>query len=171
MPAPAADFRTFAFDTGRVDAAAKSVGRDPYWKMYAAENIVRVVVNSILSAQVGSGWWTVAVDPKIQGRVTSFKARYAANPWYGSPGRHEIYFTFLSDLAEIMRANAHLFLPAVPDIDAWVARIDQVVIPRNVVGHMNWPTKTDRKRIDVFHSDVKALAAELPLRGVQLRTP
>lgn len=161
----AADFRTYTFDRKRVEAAGKSLGKDPYWRLYAAENILRVIVNSVLSAQLGVGWWTTAVDQNVQGSVTRFRERYAARPWHSTPGKHEIYYTFLSDLADIMRANSHVFLPLVPDVDAWIAKVEQVALPRNIVGHMNWLTPTDRKRIEVFQSDVTALAQQLESGG------
>ena len=60
------DFRGYAFDPGRVDAAGKNVGQKVYWKLYVIENLVRVMAHSILTVQVGTNWWTVAVDPGIQ---------------------------------------------------------------------------------------------------------
>ena len=167
----AKDFRTYAFDVVRVDAAAKSVGRDPYWKLYAAENIVRVIVNTVLLGQLGPNWWQLAADPKIQKQAASFSTRYAQTPWYSTQGKHPIYFTFLGDLAEIMRANSNLFLPVIADIDAWIARIVQVNKPRNVIGHMNWPTQNDRNRISVFYSDLRALAVQIAATGTKLEIP
>lgn len=78
-----------------------------------------------------------------------------------APGSHDIYYVDLSDLNEIIRANSHLFLPVIPDIDAWMARIEQIRLPRNIVAHMNWPHATDRKRIDVFFADLQLLAQSL----------
>jgi len=45
-----------------------------------------------------------------------------------------------------------------------MARVEQVRLPRNVVAHMNWPSGTDRKRIDVFHDDLQALSSTLAAR-------
>ena len=61
-----------------------------------------------------------------------------------------------------MRANSNLFLPIIPEIDGWIARIEQLRLPRNVVAHMNFPSRTDQKRIDVFFEDSKVLVANLP---------
>lgn len=169
--AAAADFRTYAFDRKRVDAAAKSVGNDPYWRLYAAENMLRIIVNSVLTAQLGAGWWTAAVGQKVQGDVIRFQQRYSARPWHSTPGKHEIYYTFLSDLSDIMRANSNIFLPLIPDVDAWIARVEQVALPRNIVGHMNWLTVTDRKRIEVFQDDVAALAQQLESGDPPRRPP
>jgi hypothetical protein len=42
-----------------------------------------------------------------------------------------------------------------------LARLEQVRLPRNIVGHMNWLTVADRKRIDVMHADIQALLNHL----------
>lgn len=170
MPA-VADFRGHAFDAAKIDSCGKDVGRKLYWKFYAVENVIRVVVHSVLTAQVGPNWWTVAVDPDTQKQVARFRAQYATQPWHSTPGRHEIYYTFLSDLSEIIRANSHLFRPLIADIDAWIARIEQVRLPRNIVGHMNWLSTTDRKRIDVFYDDLQQLVKQLTGAGFSFLVP
>lgn len=155
------DFRTAAFDLGRVDSSGKHVGHTVYWKLYAIENIVRILIHSVLAVQINPNWWATAADAKLQGRVTSFKANYAQRPWHSTPGKHEIYYTFLSDLVELLRANSNLFLPLIQDIDQWILRLEQIKLPRNIVGHMNWLSLTDRKRIDVLHADIQALLRQL----------
>ena len=160
MPA-IGDFRTTTFDVGRVKTSGRNVGSNVYWKLYAIENVIRVIIHSVLSAQIGSNWWSTAVDSRIQGKVQRFRATYGASPWHSSPGQHEIYYLDLSDLNEIMRANSNLFAPVVPDVHQWIARIEQVRLPRNIVAHMNWPHQTDRQRIEVTYKDVQALANQL----------
>jgi hypothetical protein len=169
------DFRTYAFDASRIDASGKDVGRRVYWKLYAIENVLRVIVHSVLVVQVGPKWWTVAVDPTIQNKIQNLMGDYAKRPWHSTPGKHEIYYTFLGDLNRILTANSHLFQPLIPDIDQWIARIEQVRFPRNIVGHMNWLTPTDRTRIDVFFADVQHLvthiSAQLSSSGHSLSIP
>ena len=160
MPA-ATDFRRRAFSIATINASGRDVGRHVYWKLYAIENLVRVVVHSVLSVQIpGGNWWT-AVDQGLQSKVAGFRGQYANQPWHSTPGRHEVYYTFLSDLNAIITAHSHLFRPTIPDIDQWIARIEQIRLPRNIVGHMNWPSSTDRQRIDVFYQDFQALIKKL----------
>jgi len=165
------DFRSYAFDHNRIDAAGKNIGGKVYWKLYAIENLVRVIVHSILTVQAGPNWWSITVNPFIQGNVGRRMADYVNRPWHSTPGRHDIYYAFLSDLSKIITANSHLFMPVIPDIDQWIARIEQVRLPRNIVGHMNWPSKTDRQRIDVVHSDLQHLAQQLVGSGTALIIP
>lgn len=166
-----ADFRGYAIDAGRLDSSGKYVGRKVYWKLYAIENLIRIIVHSVLTAQVGSNWWNVAVDPGIQGSVRTRMAEYAKQPWHSTPGKHEIYYSFLSDLNKIITANSHLFKPHIADIDQWIARIEQVRLPRNIVGHMNWPSATDRNRIDVFYADIQHLVGHLLTTTLSLAIP
>jgi len=161
----ARDFRgTSGFDIGRVNSAGRDVGRRVYWKLYAVENAFRIIIHSVLSGQIGSSWWTTAVDTGLQRKAQGFRSKYTSKPWHTSPGSHDIYYVDLADLNEIIRANSHLFLPIIPDVDQWMARIEQIRLPRNVVAHMNWPNATDRKRIDVLYDDVMALSSSLAMK-------
>jgi hypothetical protein len=168
----AGDYRTFAFDVARVISSAKFVGRGPYWKLYAAENLLRVVVHTVLSLQIpGGDWWTQTVAPDVQKEANAAAKRYAARPWHTSPGVHGIYYITLYQLTEIIRTSSHLLTAAVPDVDQWILRLETVRYPRNIVGHMNFPTKTDQKRIDVLYDDVHALATKLVSDGYGLKIP
>jgi hypothetical protein len=170
--AAARDFRMSPlFDWMRVDAAGKNVGKDTYWKLYAIENTVRVLVHSILSQQVNANWWAVVADPKIQGDVKRRRKGYSSQPWHSTPGKHDVYYIFLSELGKIIASNSHLFRPHIKDIDNWVMRLEQIRLPRNIVGHMNWLTAVDRKRIDVVHSDLRLLTQKLMASGTMLSVP
>lgn len=170
MPTPT-DFRAHVWDPARVDAAGKYVARQVYWRLYAIENLARVLIHSVLTVQVGADWWQLSVDPGIQKGVTGRQAGYQGKPWHGTPGKHEVYYAHLSELARIMLTNSHLFAPVIPDIDQWILRIEQIRLPRNIAGHMNWLDAIDRKRIDVFHSDFQALLRQLGTTGLQLQIP
>jgi hypothetical protein len=137
------------------------IGSNLYWKLYFIENLYRILIHSILSAQIQNNWWSIAVDPKIQKRATNFKSNYQNKPWHTLPGQHDIYYVFLSDLNDIVRANSHLFITVVPDINNWIVKIEDISLPRNVVAHMNFPNRQDGNRIDVVYNDIKTLLASL----------
>lgn len=164
------DFRAYAFDPARVDAAGKYLSRQVYWKLYAIENMLRVLVHSVLTQQINKNWWNT-VDAGLQKQIVRFMAEYNTRPWHSRPGKHEIYYTFLSDINKIIASNSHLFRPIVPDIDLWVARIEQIRLPRNIVGHMNWLSDIDKKRIDVCYADLKTLIDQLKVAGRILIVP
>ena len=164
------DYRLSLYDISNVKASGQNIGRTVYWKLYTIENIVRIIINSILTAQIGTNWWTMAVSKTLQDKVSRYQKKYIAQPWYSSPGTHDIYYLDLTDYNEILRDNSHLFLPIIPDIDQWIARLEQVRLPRNVVAHMNWISTTDRNRINVVHTDIQNLAEHLD-SSIGLITP
>ncbi len=170
MPAPR-DFRKSAFSQVGVERCGKYIGRYNYWKLYAIENILRAALHSVLSRQIGPNWWAVAVDPDVQKRAVKVRATYASKPWHTSAGSHDIYYVFLPDISNIMRANSHLLAPVIPSINAWITKIDDIRIPRNLVGHMNFPNLADRQRIDALHRDMSSLVAEVQSHGLPVAIP
>jgi hypothetical protein len=167
----ARDFRLSTWDPARANRAGKNIGRTTYWKLYSIENAVRVVIHSILTIQIAPNWWNVAADRDMRKKIQAFQADYARQPWHTPPGPHELYYAQLGDLNKIIRANSNLFLPIIPDIDQWIARIEQIRLPRNVVAHMNWPNANDRRRIDLFQADIESLVGHLSTAGLNLIVP
>jgi hypothetical protein len=161
MAKTAVDFRSRAFDVTHVDASGKDLARTVYWKLYAIENLVRVLVHSILTLQLGKDWWLKAASVDLQKEVARRMTSYGNKPWHSTPGKHEVYYIYLSDLTKILTTNSPQFIPHIPDVDQWTARLEQIRFPRNIVGHMNWLTKVDRDRIDVCHADIQGLVTHL----------
>jgi hypothetical protein len=161
MPKAATDFRAYAFETSRVNFAGKDLGGKVYPKLYTIENLIRVIVHSVLTAQLGKNWWSLAANQTLQKEVSRRMKSYANRPWHSTPGKHEVYYIYLSDLTKILTANSAQVEPHIPDVDQWTARLEQIRLPRNIVGHMNWLSSTDRGRIDVCLADVEQLIAKL----------
>jgi len=155
------DFRQFAFQLNKIVRCGRNVGAEVYWKIYAIENTIRIVIHSVLSAQIHNNWWSVAVDQRIVENAQRFRRSYAANPRNASPGAHDIHLVFLSDLTEIMRANSHLISRIVPTTSQWIVTLEGIRLPRNLVGHMNFPNTYDRNAIDAAYAQLPALLALL----------
>jgi hypothetical protein len=155
------DFRQFAFQPDRIARSGRNIGAKVYWKLYAIENTIRIVLHSVLSVQVNPNWWALAVDARIVGNAQRFRRNYSAKPHNASPGTHDIHLTFLSDLTEIMRANSHLISPVVPTTNQWILTLEGIRVPRNLVGHMNFPNAYDRNAIDAAYAQLPALLAHL----------
>jgi hypothetical protein len=169
MPQPT-DFRGLAFEVRRIESSGRFLGRAAYWKLYALENLIRVVIHSVLSAAIHSNWWAVAVDSDIQAKAKFRRSNYRS-PWHTRPASHDIYNTFLRDLNEIIRANANLFRPKIPNIDEWILRIELIPFPRNVVCHMNFLETADRGWIDTLYSDLVALVRNLQANRLTISNP
>ncbi len=165
------DFRKYAFKPDRIDRCGRYIGGESYWKLYAIENTLRVVINSVLSAQINPNWWSTSADPRLVTNALRFRAQYTARPRHASPGRHDIYLVFLSDLNQIIRIHSHQFRPLIPDIDRWIARLEGIRLPRNLVGHMNFPNYYDRGRIHDAYQRLPVLLSRLRDRGIPLLIP
>lgn len=165
------DFRNASFRIDRIDRCGRYVGSKLYWKLYAIENTLRIVVNSVLTLQLGANWWSLAVDPNIASKAARFRVHYAARPRNASPGVTDIHLIFLSDLTEILRANSHQFLPLIPDTNSWIATLETIRVPRNLVGHMNFPNAFDKAAIDAAYSKLPSLIHQLMTNAVPIRIP
>lgn len=165
------DFRNYSYSSARVETCGRRVGSKLYWKLYAIENTIRIVIHSVLTAQISANWWTVAVDPGVVKQAARRRAAYAARPSNASPGVSDIHLVFLSDLTDILRANSHLFTPVLPDTDNWIATLESIRVPRNLVGHMNFPNAFDGQAIDSAYSQLPTLLEHLSTHSVPVLIP
>jgi|SRR3972149_8191772 len=171
MPRPA-DFRALPFELRNVSSSGQYLGSRIYWKIFLLENTLRVLINTILTAQLKTtDWFPQVADKKLKKRVKRFKADYAGHPKHNLPGNHDVYYLFLSDLTKILSFNSNQFRPVVKDIDQWIAKLEDVRIPRNLIAHMNWPNQSDELIIERTHTDLKKLLVDLISRGIILQIP
>ena len=166
------DFRNSPFARPRVEACGRFLGHRSYWKLYSIENYVRVILHSVLSLQIGPTWLDTSLDQKTKARVQQLKKDHLRRTVHTSPGRHDIYYLYLSDLTRIMAASRHLIAPVISDIDSWIVKMENVRIPRNLVGHMNFPNLSDRDRTDALHRELTALMQRLERQpGLKIANP
>jgi hypothetical protein len=132
---------------------------------------MRVILHSVLAAQVGPNWWATSVDPNTKKSIEALKQSYKKSV-HTLPGSHDIYYVYLSDLTKIMTSSRNLIIKVIADVDAWIVKMEGVRIPRNLVGHMNFPNTADRSRIDTLHNEVATLMQKLEKEpGLKIRIP
>jgi hypothetical protein len=165
------DFRQYAFQSNRIARCGRSIGSEVYWKIYVIENTIRIVIHSILSVQISPNWWTTGVDRTIRRNAQHFRQSYIANPHNASPGTHDIHLVFLKDLTEIIRANGHLISPVVPTTNQWIIALEGIRLPRNLVGHMNFPNTHDRNAIDAVYAQLPTLLTNLTAYPIPIVIP
>lgn len=170
MPTPG-DYRTNPYSLDYVLDSGKYMGDIVYWKVYAIENIVRIVICSVLEVQIGPNWWSVVSNRYIRKHVQSVRDSEAAFPNHTSPGSHDIYCIFLTDLTRIIAKTSHLFLPVIGDINLWVVRLEDIRIPRNLLGHMNWLNQNDRHLIRETYFEAKRLIRTIEEAGITIQIP
>jgi hypothetical protein len=165
------DFRNYSFLPARIDRCGRNIGTRLYWKLYAIENTIRIVIHSVLTVQIGPNWWALGVDRRIAAKAQSFRRSYAAKPKNALPGTHDIHLVFLSDLTEIIRANSNLFAPVIPTTNQWIATLEGIRVPRNLVGHMNFPNAYDRTTIDSAYAQLPSLLVDLTAFPIPIDIP
>lgn len=165
------DFRNYSFQALRIDRCGKNIAGSLYWKLYALENTVRIVINSVLLIELGSQWWTKGVAPHVRTEAGRRRIRAAAKPQHANPGAHDIYLIDLFELTEILRINSHLFRPIVPETDQWIVTLDGLRPSRSLVGHMNFPNAYDRSAIDGAYRQLPGLVARLDAKSIPLAIP
>jgi len=167
------DFRNYSYKSVRIDRCGRHIGSELYWKLYAIENTVRIVIHSVLTAQVGTDWWSeaVGVESTMAKNASKARARYAAKPQNANPGLSDIHLVTLKELTEILRVNSHLVIRVVPDVSDWIATLESIRVPRNLVGHMNFPNAFDRMAIDSAYSQLATLLGHLSTNRVPVLVP
>ena len=172
------DFREASFSKQKIEGCGKYLGRQTYWKLYIIENTLRIIINSILSVQYhekGGEWWADLAGSKAQQNADRNKKRYLVleAKFFSKPGKHPIYFVDIKDLGTIIRENFSLFVDVFGDksYNKLVVEIENIIIPRNIVAHMNFPTKTDTKRIDTFFQDINVYLDFLEDKEIEVRIP
>lgn len=165
------DFRTLPFSANKVVESGKYVGKAAYWRLHAIENLFRIIIHSVLSAQLSPNWWGLVIDHTTNGNVQRFKQRYLNLPGSTLPGSHDIYYLFLSDLNKIIASQRNLFIQPIPDIDQWIIKLEQIHLPRNIVGHMNWPSTADINRIDKTYKEARILVRKFHNSDISIIIP
>jgi hypothetical protein len=141
------DFRLCRPSKIRIRECGVYLGEALYPRLYFTENATRIIVHSVLTVQLPPPWPAIAIDADTAREILRVRASYLANPRNASAGSHDVYFLFLPKLSRIVRTNIGHFQQVIPTAQAWVAALDNVRLPRNLVGHMNWPKSFDRAAI------------------------
>lgn len=167
----AGDYRDAAsLDRALLSSSGRFLGKRLYWKLYFIENALRVVINSVLSLQFKTRDWIPSVTTKKERkRIEEQKRRSTGR--HNVPGKHDVYYLYLSQLTKIISFNSHQFDPVVPDIDNWVVKLEHLAISRNLIAHANWPNTYDLTIIEETHRDMVALLDYLKSKGVILTIP
>jgi hypothetical protein len=167
-----ADYRNLNWNASVLTTYGKKLGKDYYWKIYVSENTIRLLIHSVLVIQVGPDWWDRVVHPKIQKSAAKNRENYSAERPPRSPGRHDIYCTYLWNLGKILFDNKGYFYTLIPNVEKIIIALEKIRLPRNLVGHMNVLKTKDKRAITYFHklsiSTVKKLEQ---LQNFELKYP
>jgi hypothetical protein len=170
------DFRLYSeFTQPRVRQSGRSVGNRIYWKLYAIENFLRVIINSILSVGYSQPeWWNYVLSPNKLKDVDYRRNQHVNLTWNSTRGKHVLYYLNLVDLGEIIRTTQPYLIPLISEleIDNLILAIASINQPRNVVAHMSFPTEDDQKRINELYTQATSLIRRLEKESkIELKVP
>ena len=125
-----------------------------YPKFYVFENSVRSLIQRVLEAKHGKGWWsTNAVPTEVAKGVQQRKDDEGKKPWHGRRGKHEIHYTDFKDLRKLITHNWEAF-KEIFQSQQWITqRLEELEHPRNVIAHNNPVSNRDQDRIELYYSD------------------
>lgn len=159
------DYKKWPFSPHRVLRSGINIGKYNYSKLFLIENCLRIIINTVLSVQIGPDWWDLIMNPKkkkdaLKNRDRHYK-RLKIRPSRSAPWNHGIYHIFLSDLKDIAEQNSHLIEPILKDIYQYIIDLENTLGPRNFICHMNYPPNRDRALINNLYEKTQKLLTEL----------
>jgi len=169
------DFRNKPFSIQRINSTGKQIGDYSYPKLFFIENFLRIIINSVLSIQIGPNWWGSAASPNLQKSANRIRIKYqerqALRAGHALPGNHDIYYVYFPNLIEIIREHAHHFRLVISNIDNLIADVDVVVNGRNLVCHMNYPSEYDKRKITELQKTSLSVIDEIRKKGIPILVP
>lgn len=105
--------------------------------IYVFENSVRNVIQTIMEKKYGKNWWNDKVSERIKKIVSGRMEKENKNKWHGRRGAHQIFYSDIDHLSDIITTYWKDFEPYFPS-QPWVkAKIEIIETSRNVVSHNN----------------------------------
>lgn len=152
------DFRNKSFsDISIVIDSAKYSGNRFYYKLFVIENLIRIIINTILINDYPlPDWWEHAVDGRLK------------KSWHGRSSHHGIYHVFLKELNTIMINNRNFIETYISDLDSLILEIENFNVSRRKIAHTKFLNSSDITQLDTLYDLTKRLTKELSNRLVIL---
>ncbi len=127
----------------------------PY--LYIFENSIRYFIKNTLETKYGDNWWDQKVKTRIRSKVETRQDQEGGNRWHGKRGRHQIFYTDIDDLRQIITSNLEDFRDKLPNVrqptEWFINRIQEIELSRNIVAHHNPLSENDIKRLKIYFED------------------
>jgi|GEM_PF-1775519 len=128
-----------------------------YPVLFLFENSLRNFIEAVLKQRYGAKWWKTNVPTDVQTTVKERMQKEKLNPWHGSRGVTEIFYSDFADLVKILNRNAGDFNPFfkhLPGGLSWLTqKLRELALSRNNIAHSTALKKQDRERFMVYFRD------------------
>ncbi len=138
-----------------------------YPMLYLFENSIRSIIERVLSAKFGAGWWTSCVSKRLRDKVKARKDEERKNTWHGRRGASEIYYLDLNDLWSIINHQWRHFEMLFPN-KAWIENLitNDMNVSRRQVAHMNPIATSDVRNVETafrkWTQQLQGVASSIP---------
>ncbi len=142
-------------ESGSIDDA--KANSEIYPVLYLFENSLRTFIERIMSQRYGIKWWKTQVNIEVQDTVKDRMQKEKLNPWHGSRGVTEIFYSDFTDLIKILNKNGSDFAPFfrhLPGGLSWLTqKLKETAVTRNNIAHSAPLKKRDRERFVIYFHD------------------
>ena len=144
--------RTYPMLSASQIGKSLALGADVFPLIYQIENSIREFISKRLS-KTDQNWWSTRVPNDVQKAIAHTITREKRYPYRDLRGNHPLFYANFTDLKKIIAANHIDFIDAIPDIDWFKVKMDEVYMARNNLAHCVPLAKDDVSRIALFHRD------------------
>lgn len=147
---------------------AKAMAERVYTLLYVFENSLRDLIEVVLKAKYGDGWWTTAVPSKVREAADELKLQEKRDTFHGKRGRRDIDYLLLTQLWKIVNHKWKDFEPLFPPGKHWVQSVieNDMNVSRRPIAHMNPLEDDDIKNVETtfrkWVRNLQAVADKLP---------
>ena len=135
----------------RLADEAISMATKVYPIIYIYENSIRNFILKLLEKKYGKEWWNKSsVSTSIKTKVQKRMSNENRNKWHGKRNTHQIYYTDIDDLKNIITNNWNDFESYLKTSQFLIiANIEIIEQSRNVISHNNPLSKDDIDSVTV----------------------
>jgi len=132
---------------------AKLMASRVYFLLYIFENSARELIKRVMARAYGDDWWSTSAPAKVKREVEGRMKGETRLRYHGKRGAHEIYYTNIKHLRQIVTSNWQHFERLFPDMAWFTTHVDVIEASRNVVAHNNPLDGQSIKRLEVYSTD------------------
>jgi hypothetical protein len=126
-----------------------------YLILHCYENSVRRFIHTIMSSELGDGWWEVVATDAMKNTVKSRMEKEEKQKWLSARGSTSpLYYLEWGDLVKLIRKKESAFLPHIGSLKFIENRFEELEALRNIVAHNGvLPSKDDFDRVILSFRD------------------
>lgn len=128
--------------------------------IYLFENSIRNFIIIVMETEFGRNWWNDKITKhnhlkkSISDVVESRKKEEKENRFHGKRSAHEIYYTDVPNLLQIIKHYFPKMKKYIKQKQSWIeTMIDSINLSRRIVAHNNPLSKNDYNRIKMNYTD------------------